>query len=241
MKTSKKNFSNVDFKSDGAGSFKAVFSMFDVIDHDNDVTEKSAFTKGQEVRIASWGHKWSELPVGKGSIAFNDVEAWVDGQFFLDTEGGSETYKTVKNLGSLQEWSYGFHVLEEVSGVKDGKDVNILKKLDVFEVSPVLLGAGIGTRTEAIKGMLDDAMKCQHEECKQEATLLIHLCKAHGPTDVEPFATILKQALAECDEEAIKALITALTPVVPVAAPGLKLADLIEVAKRNSHSLGGVR
>ena len=62
-----------------------------------------------------------------------------------------ETYKTVKNLGDLQEWSYGFKVLDDEIGEFQGKQVRILKKLDVYEVSPVLIGAGVGTGTTSLK------------------------------------------------------------------------------------------
>ena len=138
--------------SDQTGEFSAVFATMNVIDHDGDVTLPGAFKDGQNVRIASWGHKWNELPVGRGVIHADDEKAWVDGAFFLDTDAGMEHYKTVKALGDLQEWSYGFDILERSFGKFQEKDVQFLKGLDVFEVSPVLLGAGIGTQTTAIKG-----------------------------------------------------------------------------------------
>jgi HK97 family phage prohead protease len=139
----------------GEGEFTAVFATLGVKDLDGDVTIPGAFQEGQEVRIARWGHNWGDLPVGKGTIHADEKEAWVDGQFFMDTQGGQEHYKTVKALGDLQEWSYGFDILEEEPGEVNGEPVRFLKSLDVFEVSPVLLGAGIDTRTEAIKGLLD--------------------------------------------------------------------------------------
>lgn len=143
-------------ENDLPGSFRAVFSTFNVIDLDGDVTLPGAFTDGQNVRIAYWGHRWHDLPVGRGVIHADDKEAWVDGQFFLDTEAGLETYKTVKNLAELQDWSYGFDVIESKSGQFEGNDVRFLSKLTVHEVSPVLLGAGIGTHTVMIKGTNQD-------------------------------------------------------------------------------------
>ena len=139
----------------GEGEFTAVFATLGVKDLDGDVTIPGAFQEGQEVRIARWGHNWGDLPVGKGTIHADEKEAWVEGQFFMDTQGGQEHYKTVKALGDLQEWSYGFDILEDEPGEVNGEPVRFLKSLDVFEVSPVLLGAGIDTRTEAIKGLLD--------------------------------------------------------------------------------------
>jgi HK97 family phage prohead protease len=138
------------------GEFKAVFATFNVIDHDGDVTIPGAFEDGQKVRISYWGHRWQDLPVGRGEIHSDEKDAWVDGRFFLDTEAGKETYQTVKNLGELQEWSYGFDVLEHSFGKFDEQDVQFLRKMTVHEVSPVMLGAGIGTRTTGIKGSKRD-------------------------------------------------------------------------------------
>ena len=134
------------------GEFSAVFATLNVIDHDGDVTRPGAFRDGQKVRIAYWGHRWQDLPVGKGEIHADEEKAWVDGQFFLDTAAGLETYRTVKNLGELQEWSYGFDVDKWSMGKFGERDVMFLEGLNVHEVSPVLLGAGIGTGTTAIKG-----------------------------------------------------------------------------------------
>ena len=146
----------MEIKADGApGEFRAVFSTFNVVDKDGDVTLPGAFKSGAAVRISYWGHRWQDLPVGRGVIGQDEKQAWVDGKFFLDTMAGKETYQTVKNLDELQEWSYGYDVLRSEMG-KFGEaqdDVRFLKELEVAEVSPVMLGAGIDTRTEAIKGV----------------------------------------------------------------------------------------
>lgn len=142
----------VELKAEGdPGAFVATFSTLNVIDRDGDVTVPGAFKDGQAVRISAWGHNWGALPVGKGTIRSDDERAWVEGQFFLDTAHGEQTYRTVKNLGELQEWSYGFDVLAAEPGTFDGRDVRFLRGLDVFEVSPVMIGAGVDTRTDQIK------------------------------------------------------------------------------------------
>lgn len=150
-----KTFRDVDLKADGSGEFSAVFSTFDTIDHDGDVTLQGAFTEGESVRISAYGHEsWmGALPVGRGAIRTTDREAIVDGKFFLDTTSGRDTYEVVKGLGDLQEWSYGFDILERSQGEFEGTQVQFLRSLKVHEVSPVLLGAGIGTRTLAVKGL----------------------------------------------------------------------------------------
>jgi hypothetical protein len=54
-------------------------------------------------------------------------------------------------LVRLLEWSYGYDVLDGEPGTKDGESVRLLKSLKVHEVSPVILGAGVGTQTLATK------------------------------------------------------------------------------------------
>lgn len=151
----KKTFrGRVEFKAEDEapeGSFKAVFSTLNAIDHDNDVTVPGAFKEGQEVRIGHWGHQIDQPPVGKGVIHSDEEQAWVDGRFFTNTTAGKDHYLTVKEMGPLQEWSYVFDVTEEEPGDWEGQDVRFLKSIEVYSVDPVMLGAGIGTHTDAIK------------------------------------------------------------------------------------------
>jgi hypothetical protein len=105
--------------------------------------------------ISSYMHgSWSGgLPVGKGIIREVGDEVLVEGEFNLSTETGREHYETIKFAPHLQEWSYGFKVIEadhdiEWQGVRVGR---VLKKLDPFEASPVLRGAGVNTAVLAIK------------------------------------------------------------------------------------------
>ena len=133
------------------GEFEAVFASMNVIDLDGDVTVPGAFTADEAVRIAAWGHNWRTLPVGRGNIHEEDDQAVARGKFFLQTQAGKEHYETIKALGELQEWSYSFDSLESGLGQFEGQDVQFLKKLQVYEVSPVMLGAGIGTHTTDIK------------------------------------------------------------------------------------------
>jgi len=155
-----KGLSDLTWEKDAAeGSLKATFSRFGVVDRDGDVTLPSAFDDGQEVPMV-WSHQW-EKPVGKGTIRVHKDRATFDGAFFLDTADGLNAYKTVKNLGSLQQYSYGYQPLEAEPGTHEGKAVRFLKKLEDFEVSPVLVGAGRDTRTESIKQVDPDDPEAQ--------------------------------------------------------------------------------
>lgn len=156
-----KSLSGFKITDTSKGEFEAVFAVLDVKDHDGDVTVKGAFENGSEVRVSAYNHKsWDGvLPVGKGVIAEQGDQVVIKGRFFMETEAGRDTFTVVKEMGELQEWSYGYDTLEEEKGTKDGSPVNVIKKQKVYEVSPVILGAGIGTRTTAIKSRVQGSEK----------------------------------------------------------------------------------
>lgn len=151
-----KTLRGVEIKDESKGEVTAVFATLGVRDHDGDFTREGAFTDGAPVRISAYGHKsWDGLlPVGKGVIRLKGKKAILEGQFFMNTTHGRDTFETVKELSEagLQEWSYGFDINEFSFGEEKGQQVRYLDRVTVHEVSPVLLGAGIGTRTLSAKG-----------------------------------------------------------------------------------------
>lgn len=152
-----KSLMRVEIKDADRGEVAAVFSTLDVIDKDGDVTVKGAFTDGASVAISAYGHQtWKGVPpVGKGRIRELEKEAVFEGRFFLDTQAGRDTFTVVKEMsaedGPGQEWSYSLRDVKAEQGEFDGQRVRYLKKITVHEVSPVLVGAGVDTRTLAAK------------------------------------------------------------------------------------------
>lgn len=142
----------VELKADDAGTVLAVFSTFGIIDKDGDIVLPTALTHGQAVPM-TWSHDWTQ-PVGRGSIRVEETRALFDGHFFLDTSAGQEAYKTVKAMAELQEWSWGFQILDSSYEMRDGEPVRVIKRAEVFEVSPVLVGAGENTQTLSVKSAL---------------------------------------------------------------------------------------
>jgi HK97 family phage prohead protease len=137
-----------------AGTFRAVFSTFNVIDKDGDVTTPEAIKSGTPVRIMQYGHNLNALPVGRGVVQANESEAWVEGKFFLGSTPGRDTYETVKAMGDLQEWSYVFRVHDSGHETRDGKTVRVIKDTEIYSVDPVFIGAGVDTRTTAVKSAM---------------------------------------------------------------------------------------
>ena len=136
-------------EGDDAGLVSAVFSTFDVPDLDGDIVKASAFQDGEEIAM-TWAHNWDQL-IGKGVVRVDSKQARFDGGFFMDTAMGLDKFKTVKAMGDLQEWSWGFRVMKAEPVTIDGVTFRVITDTKRFEVSPVLKGAGIGTYTQSIK------------------------------------------------------------------------------------------
>lgn len=132
------------------GTVTALFARVGVVDKDGDVVAATAFIPGQEVPMV-WGHQWEE-PIGKGVIRLAGEEVRLEGRFFLETARGREAYSTVKAMGALQEWSWGFRATSVHYEQREGRRVRVITGAELYEVSPVLVGAGRGTGTVALKG-----------------------------------------------------------------------------------------
>lgn len=211
-----KNLSHVEIKAADKGEVSAVFATFDVVDSDGDVTVPGAFTDGEEVLISSYQHtSWQgALPVGKGRIRTTKSEAILEGQFFMETSAGRDTFAVVKALAERQQWSYGFDTLDAEPGKLDGRDVQFLKRLKVHEVSPVLIGAGVNTRTLAVKALIEKGYEARDAARLAERTVNVSeyraairphetpvIEKAWSAAGVDPGVTIpdLRSVHAWCD------------------------------------------
>lgn len=138
------------------GEGTAVIGTLGVIDRDGDVTEAGAF--GEQIVPMVFAHDWaSRPPIGKAVIREEGNEAVARFRLNLKTEGGREVYEALRfdleHPPAKQQWSYGFSIPESgaKNGAFEGQPVRFLKKLQIHEISPVLLGAGIDTRTVAMK------------------------------------------------------------------------------------------
>jgi hypothetical protein len=133
------------------GKVLARFGTSGVKDLDGDVIERGAIG-GQPVKVSAFGHtSWQgSLPVGKGITREDGDEQLADLSFFMDTTHGRDHFLTMKALGELGEWSYGFDILESRAPTDEERQLGIrqvISQLAVHEVSPVLRGAGIDTAT----------------------------------------------------------------------------------------------
>jgi HK97 family phage prohead protease len=165
METRHKAFLEAEIKDLSQGLVRAVVARIGVVDKEGDLFLPGAFGE-QKVRVSAYNHKsWpqrgGDMPVGRGVIREEGDEVIADLKFFLGTAHGRDTFEVVKEMGELQQWSYGYRVPEaelgSVSKEQRAEGVHaVFRKVPVTEVSPVLLGASQDTRTIAVKAVSED-------------------------------------------------------------------------------------
>lgn len=146
-----------------------------------DVVLPGAFNgslKRRKPRVV-WGHNWNE-PIGKVleiyEVPPNDPRlpskmrsGGVGGlfarvQFNLKSERGREAFANVVFFGAEQEWSIGYKTLDAV--FDPAQSANLLKEVELYEVSPVLHGANQLTGTISIKSDKQNTeVKAENNPC----------------------------------------------------------------------------
>ncbi len=148
------------------GEVSAEIATLNVKDKDSDVTLPGFFGE-QDVKIVL-SHQWGPVMLGKGKITEDGNKAVLDGKMNMD-EADAEARAVhsrlkfdLENPPALIEWSYGFEIKdgsrEEFKDHEKFGDGYWLKPAEdgspgakIYEASPVLVGAGEGTGTTAVK------------------------------------------------------------------------------------------
>lgn len=125
-------------------------SVFGNVDSYYEIVEKGAFTeflaqypKDPKTGVSRfpkfiWAHDWSR-PLGPTLEAREDeIGLYVRGELLKDVQDAKEAYALIKS-GAMTDLSFGFRVRE--SDMNHDTGVLHLKKIDIYEWSPVLVGA----------------------------------------------------------------------------------------------------
>lgn len=171
---------SVDMKKLDAGELEVVFATMGLWDKDGDWTEPGFF--GQQHIVMLPTHDWSHVPLGKGVTREEGNLAIVSAKMNLELKAAQDWLSAIKfdlkHGKPLQQYSYGFKVLDggAMQGERTGRTGRILKPLEdmqpgckIWEFSPVLVGAGEGTRTLSAKGHEPQAGKTFAEEVQHVA------------------------------------------------------------------------
>lgn len=151
--------------ADDDGTASWVMATLNEIDSDGDVTLPGAF--GEQTFAIVPAHEHQHVPLGKGRLYEDGNEAIVEAKFNLGILAAKDWHSAIKfdlaNPPAVQEYSYAYRLHDGgwKMGEFDGQQVRFLQPkadgtpgVDVYESSPVLRGAGNGTRTLAAKSGL---------------------------------------------------------------------------------------
>lgn len=225
------------------GIVVAIVSVTGVIDSVNDLIEPGAYAETLTKRRPKvvWSHSWTE-PVGR----VLHIEEWLPGdprlpkltkdgqpwpaaagalvatmQFNLKNDQGLRAFQTVEFYTESKEaeYSIGYQVPAGAS-TKNTAGIRRIKKLDLFEVSPVLFGAAPLSMTLSLKSEIqdtefadEDSVAALHEAAAAEIDWDEVTTAADGPTveDVVPAGEV-KTDTIELTAEDLAAGLDFLTP-----------------------------
>lgn len=154
-----------------SGEVEAKIATLNEVDREGDLTEPGFFGE-QPVSILS-SHKSDDIMLGKGTTSEPDTSSAVfRGTFNLDDPDAEKLHTKLlfdrTNPPPLIEWSYGYKVLAGGSRRPTTSEKGARRILQpkedgtpgamVKEVSPVLIGAGRGTRTIDVKNLDPDGI-----------------------------------------------------------------------------------
>lgn len=144
------------------GQFEAIVSVFNNVDSYGDVVVPGAFAdtlkawaeKGDPIPVI-WSHQWSDPESHIGEVLAIEERPeglWVKAQIDLDDD--SPRAKKVNRLlkgRRVTQFSFAYDEVESGPGKRDDRDVWELRKLDIHEVGPCLIGVNRDTELLAAK------------------------------------------------------------------------------------------
>jgi HK97 family phage prohead protease len=146
------------------GQFEAYASVFGNIDSYGDVVQPGAFAESLKEWADSenflpvlFGHNMSDPDYNIGHVvsAVEDEKGLrVIAQLDLEAPKGATVYRLLKGK-RISQMSFAYDVLDASWGELDGQEVLELKRLKVYEVSVVPIGANQETEILAVKSAAD--------------------------------------------------------------------------------------
>lgn len=175
-------------EGEDTGIIEAYVSIFGNVDSYGDIVEPGAFKDAVDAFNADgrypkgiWAHDWS-FPIAKTLEMREDERGlYIKAQFILSVEKAREAYDLIKS-GVMTDFSFGYEINE--SDI-DNRGFRHLRKITIYEWSPVLVGANnqatlIDVKSAAQEQTVESEERDVPEETPEGADETIPV-----PTDVE--------------------------------------------------------
>ena len=232
------------------GTFRAYASVFGNVDSYGDVVVKGAFAddlerwKSQPSPIPLlFGHQMSDPDFNLGHIALaveDDHGLLVEGVLDLDNPKSAQVYRMLKG-GRINQLAGAYDVRDSAEATVDGAAVVELRKLKLYEVSLVTIGANQATEVLAVKAAADalvDGSKAgrvlaqKHIDSLRAAQDAIGAVIAAAEGDDQEKASGTREPLPNIDEpDGAKSEVDAAMPSPSVDV----LAALIHITEMEFH------
>lgn len=142
------------------GTFEAIVAVFNNVDRIGDKIIPGAFkdslanwkAKGRPIPVI-FAHEWDNLDAHIGQVLDAkemDPGLYVKGQLEMDEPFAARVWKKMMN-GTLAEFSFAYDVVDAVQAKVNGEYVNELRKLELLEVGPCLVGMNPETQLLGVK------------------------------------------------------------------------------------------
>ena len=137
------------FNDDEKGILTILIATIGEFDKQNDRYLPESVLSRDTVPMAQYGHS-EGLPIGTGNVIVKGNGVYWEGQLDLENTDALTTYNHIKKMGGSQDYSFRATIngSDYVRNNRGGRDI---RKMTIYEVSPVLNGAGNQTGTVIIK------------------------------------------------------------------------------------------
>ena len=142
-----------DPESEGrTGAISMDVATLDVVDRDWEIIASGSVGR-QDVMISPFQHGLGrgQLPIGRGVLYEAEGKLKFDGQLNMELQTARDTWASLEPVADLVEVSFGFLSLKRDWVEQDSITALRHLELKAKEVSPVIVGAGIGTGITGIK------------------------------------------------------------------------------------------
>ena len=159
FKSTQESIKDVDAK---CRTVTGYYSSFGNVDSDGDVIMPGAFERtlrergpeGKNKIMHLWQHDpWR--PIGKPSVLREDDKGLYFETYFPETTLGNDTLKLYE-AKIINEHSIGFQIMQSDQATRDGKEIQEIKEIMLWEGSSVTWGANEETPSTGVKSLFKD-------------------------------------------------------------------------------------
>ena len=230
------HISNVKILDPALGIIEAYVSFFGNVDSYGDVVQKGAFAESIAKHFPRypkgvWAHDWTQ-PIAKTLEIKEDTQGlYVKGQLLLDIQKAKEAYILIKE-GVVTDFSFGYEVDEAV--IDESTGFRLLKKLTIYEWSPVLVGANDRATLLRVKGDGQEIAEENEGETLAEEENIEDLEKSKKQPEEK-----IGRVLSEANRTMVKTAMDEITDLVTRLNDLFKMFEALYQATEQPSGKGG--